>query len=332
MSFICIFVIKIMIYNSDKHNITLAAEAIKNGDVVAFPTETVYGLGADCTNPIAVSKIFEVKNRPSFNPLIVHVSKFSQLEEVSFAENENVKKLINKFWPGPLTLVLPKKNIIPDIVTSGHPTVAVRMPNHPVALKLIDAAGVPIAAPSANSFGFLSPTSAEHVAKQLGNKISIILDGGQSDVGVESTIIELINNRVTILRPGGLPIEEIRKIIPSVDVEQKDTLAPKAPGMLLQHYAPKIELKFLDEVNFNDLDINKVGYLSFNGNKVEQKFKVTRVLTKTNNLREAAANLFKYLHELENENIQLIIADRIAETGLGIAIMDRLTKAANRYR
>jgi len=193
-----------MIIDSSKENIQKAADEIISGGIVAFPTETVYGLGADGLNPTAVAKIFEAKQRPSFNPLILHISSSDQLNDLVTIENDIVYKLINKFWPGPLTLVLTKKDIVPDIVTAGNPTVAVRMPNHPIAKALIDACGRPIAAPSANQFGFLSPTTAEHVEKQLGDKVKIILDGGKSNVGVESTIVEITKTEVFLLRHGGI--------------------------------------------------------------------------------------------------------------------------------
>ncbi|MBN1301455.1 MAG: threonylcarbamoyl-AMP synthase [Melioribacteraceae bacterium] len=321
-----------MILKPSKENILKAAREIKAGNVVAFPTETVYGLGADGTNPIAVSKIFEVKNRPSFNPLIVHICEMSQLYEVSEIYYERIEILAEKFWPGPLTLVLPKKKIIPDIVTAGHPTVAVRMPAHEVALSLIKESGVPIAAPSANSFGFLSPTSSHHVEKQLGDKIDFILDGGSSSVGVESTIIEFEDSGIKILRPGGLPIEDIAELIPEVEILNGDSISPKAPGMLLHHYAPSVKLKFFDEADTNQIIPEKTGALYFSKKKLNTNFKAERILSESGDMREAAANLFKFLHELENTDIELILAERIPETGLGIAIMDRLTRAANKYR
>ncbi|KAB2840815.1 MAG: threonylcarbamoyl-AMP synthase, partial [Melioribacteraceae bacterium] len=178
------------ILEATEQNILNAANVLKSGGLTAFPTETVYGLGADGLNPIAVSKIFEAKNRPAFNPLILHIANYNQLEEICYLNNKKIELLITSFWPGPLTLVVPKKKIVPDIVTSGNETVAVRMPDHPVALSLISKAGRPIAAPSANRFGELSPTTAEHVAKQLGDNVDIILDGGPCRVGVESTILE----------------------------------------------------------------------------------------------------------------------------------------------
>ncbi len=321
-----------MILEPNKDNILKAAEEIKRGNVVAFPTETVYGLGADCTNPIAVSKIFEAKQRPSFNPLIVHIHSISQMNDIAYIEKEEINKLVEKFWPGPLTIVLPKKDIIPDIVTAGHTTVAIRMPAHQVALELIEAAGTPVSAPSANMFGFLSPTKPEHVQKQLGCKANIILDGGDSSVGVESTIIEFTDYGAKVLRPGGLDVEEIKTVIPNIEYNDVSTDKPNAPGMLLHHYAPSVQIKFIEEVDPDGLDLSKAGALLFDGSNYNYNFSTKRILSSSGNYNEAAANLFKYLHELENENIELIVVERIENRGLGIAIMDRLTKAANRYR
>ena len=211
-------------------NIIKAAEIIRNGGAVAFPTETVYGLGADGLNPIAVAKIFEIKNRPTFNPLILHIHDKSQLEQLCEIQNPKVNILIKKFWPGPLTLVLPKKNIVPEIVTADNPTVAVRMPNNSVALELIKRSGTPIAAPSANLFNRLSPTSAEHVFAQLGTRVDMILDGGTTDVGVESTIIEFDNDTVYLLRPGGVTKEEIESLLGMKILIKQKTTDINSPG------------------------------------------------------------------------------------------------------
>ena len=321
-----------MILKNSKKNIEKAVAEIIAGDIVAFPTETVYGLGADGLNPAAVAKIFEAKQRPSFNPLILHISSRDQLKELVNIESDKVYKLINAFWPGPLTLVLPKKEIVPDIVTAGNPTVAVRMPQHPIAKVLIEACGKPIAAPSANQFGFLSPTTAEHVEKQLGNKVNIILDGGKSDVGVESTIVEVKDNKVLLLRHGGISLEQLREVCSSVEVKEIDTNKPNAPGQLLHHYAPKIPMKFLSEITLNELDGKRVGGLFFKENKTKINFAYIEFLSEAGDMREAAANLFFHLHNLEVKDLDLIIVEPVEEKGLGIAIMDRLVKATNRYK
>ena len=319
------------VLKATNENIALAAGVIKKGGLVAFPTETVYGLGADGLDPITVAKIFEAKQRPSFNPLILHIASCDKFHSICDINNGAVDKLIKKFWPGPLTLVLPKKNIVPDIVTAGHPTVAVRMPNHPVALELIKQSDRPIAAPSANAFSQLSPTNADHVVKQLNNKVDIILDGGSCTVGVESTILHVGEDSFNILRPGGLAIEEIESVIGKVNIVTSSDESPLAPGQLKYHYAPRIELKFFNEVNLSEYAGKKIGALLFSGNKYNRKFTKEKILTPNGDLREAAANLFSYLHELENEDLDIILVDSIEETGLGKAIMDRLRKAANKF-
>jgi len=321
-----------MIFEATNENIKKAADAIASGEIIAFPTETVYGLGADGLNPRAVAKIFEAKNRPSFNPLILHIALVSQLYDLAEINSKKVKKLVEAFWPGPLTLVLPKKEIVPDIVTAGNSTVAVRMPKHPVALKLIEACGKPIAAPSANTFGFLSPTTAKHVQKQLGNKVNIILDGGKSDVGVESTILEILEEKVYLLRPGGIAIEQLEAVCGKIEVKQVDPNNPNAPGQLLNHYAPNVPLKFLNETNIREIQNKKLAGLFFKENKSSLKFKHLEFLSKNGNLQEAAANLFRHLHTLESMNVDMIIVEPVEESGLGIAIMDRLRKATNRYK
>lgn len=314
---------------ANSESIQQAAKIIKCGGLVAFPTETVYGLGADGLNPIAVAKIFEVKKRPSFNPLILHISDKDSLEKFSPIKNEKIDLLIEKFWPGPLTLVLPKSDIVPDIVTSGNPTVAVRMPNHSVALQLIEASGTPIAAPSANKFGYLSPTEAKHVEKYLGDKVDMILDGGKSPIGVESTIIQFHENEFYLLRPGGLSKEEIENEIGKIKTGKIDINKPTAPGQLPFHYSPQTPLKFFNK-KFLDKD-KKIGALFFKENKIDFKFAEVKLLSVTGNLREAAANLFSHLHELEKSNLDLILVEPVEEKGLGRAIMDRLRKASNKF-
>lgn len=319
------------ILEATEQNISIAAEVIKTGGLAAFPTETVYGLGADGLNPIAVAKIFEAKNRPAFNPLILHVANYNQLEKICLLNNKKIELLITEFWPGPLTLVLPKKNIVPDIVTSGNNTVAVRMPDHPVALSLITKTDRPIAAPSANKFGELSPTTSKHVQKQLGKEVDIILDGGACRVGVESTILEITENEIIILRPGGLPVEEIEEVAGKVSLKKNNLSKPNSPGQLPFHYSPKIPLKILSEKVLEELNGKKVGALLFSRNNYDFEFDVVKILSEKKDLHEAAANLFSYLHELENSGVDFIVAERVEETGLGKAIMDRLIRASNKY-
>ncbi len=318
------------IYKADIENIKLAAKAIKEGELVAFPTETVYGLGANGLDANSVAKIFEAKNRPSFNPLILHINSEGQLYQIADIPNKLIHNLIEKFWPGPLTIVLPKKKIVPDIVTAGHETVAVRMPKNDIALKLIEFSGVPIAAPSANKFSQLSPTQAIHVNNQLGEKVKIILDGGRCDVGVESTIVAFLENKFVLLRPGGLSIDLIEEVVGKM--ERRTIIEnPIAPGQLPFHYAPKVKIKFLDSVTDLDLTNKKIGGLFFSEAISEIQFDVVKILSSSRNLIEAASNLFSMLHEFENEDLDLILVERIPEENLGIAIMDRLIKAVNKY-
>lgn len=312
-------------------NINIAVEKLKSGGLVAFPTETVYGLGADGLNDLAVSKIFEVKQRPSFNPLILHVSSLEMLNEIAEISNEKIYQLIENFWPGPLTLILKKKNNVPYIVTSGLETVAVRMPNNNTALKLISKLGKPIAAPSANSFSKLSPTKAEHVVKQLGSKVDIILDGGSCEVGVESTIIEVTNNSQTLLRHGGIDKERIEKIIGKLSDLDQNSISPNSPGQLKIHYAPSIPIYFYSEKTLHENSKKNIGVIFFSEIKNADKFSIIKVLSANADLHEAASNLFAHLHELENSNLDLILVEKVDSKGLGSAIMDRLTKAVNKY-
>jgi len=321
----------VAIIESNIENIQRAANKLKSGGLVSFPTETVYGLGADGLNKLAVSKIFEAKKRPSFNPLILHVSSLDMLNDVASYTSEKIALLTDKFWPGPLTLILKKKEIVPYIVTSGLDTVAVRMPNNRIALDLINELGRPIAAPSANRFSKLSPTKADHVRKQLGDKVDLILDGGKCAVGVESTIIEVTADSQSLLRPGGVAKEDIEKVVgklmePAIGVE-----SPTAPGQLQIHYAPNIPIHFYNEQIVRKYPNTKMGCIFFKESKDIEKFEVTKILSPIGDFREAASNFFSYLHELENQNLDMILVEPIEKVGLGTAIMDRLTKAVNKY-
>ena len=314
----------------DKELIQQAAEIIKRGGIVAFPTETVYGLGADAFNPLAVARIFEAKRRPYFDPLIVHVASHGDPAKLVIDIPSDAKKLMERFWPGPLTVVLLKREEVPDIVTAGLPSVAIRMPKHEMALSLIEQADCPIAAPSANPFGYLSPTTAEHVRDQLGDQIDFILNGGTCEVGVESTIISFSKGKPRLLRPGGVELEEIESIIGKVEVIPIEEGRPSAPGMLPRHYAPRTPII----LNWNDknLDIyknKKIGLLAFREPRNNLKFSKVEVLSKKGDIREAAANLFAAIRRLDALNLDLIVAESIPEIGLGRAIMDRLRRASH---
>lgn len=319
------------IIKSNTVNIKLAVNKLQDGELVAFPTETVYGLGADGLNEIAVSKIFEAKQRPSFNPLILHVSSLEMLSDVASFTSDKIRLLTDKFWPGPLTLVLKKKDVVPYIVTSGLDTVAVRMPANNVALDLIEYFGKPVAAPSANSFSQLSPTEAEHVEKQLGDKVDIILDGGRCKVGVESTIIEVAENSQVLLRPGGITRKEIEELIGPLSDPAITEQSPNSPGQLKIHYAPNIPINFYDESELTNYKNLKLGGIFFSEVKNHKKFEITKLLSPKREMHEAASNLFSHLHDLEQLDLDMILVERVPKKDLGIAIMDRLTKAVNKY-
>jgi L-threonylcarbamoyladenylate synthase len=306
-----------------------AAEIIRKGGIVAFPTETVYGLGADAFNPIAVARVFEVKGRPHFDPLIIHIAHPTDLKRLVIEIPTDAEKLVERFWPGPLTVVLLKKEDVPDIVTAGLSTVAVRMPKHPMALNLIEQADCPIAAPSANPFGYLSPTTAEHVQDQLGNRVDLILDGGRCPVGVESTILSFLEKKPRLLRSGGVSLEEIESIIGEVEISSIEKEKPSSPGMLPRHYAPRTPI--ILHWSEKDLDGNqskKIGLLSFRGSKNYLNFKHIEVLSRKGDLKEAATNFFAALRRLDALNLDLILAEAVPEVGLGRAIMDRLRRAS----
>jgi len=315
---------------SNNQAIQRAAKIIKGGGVVAFPTETVYGLGADAFNPLAVARIFEVKRRPYFDPLIVHVANPSDVKKLAKETPSNAKKLIERFWPGPLTIVLLKEEKIPDIVTAGLLTLAIRMPNHPMALALIEESKCPIAAPSANPFGYLSPTTAEHVRDQLGEEVDLILDGGPCPVGVESTIVSFLEEKPVLLRPGGVSLEEIESVIGKVEIPSIEG-RPSAPGMLPKHYAPRTPIVL--DWRQKDLDLYKgknIGLLLFQEPKDDLKYHSIEILSAKGDLREAAANLFAAVRRLDALHLDVIVAEPISEVGLGRAIMDRLRRAASR--
>jgi L-threonylcarbamoyladenylate synthase len=313
---------------SDPAAISKSAEIIRNGGLVAFPTETVYGLGADAENPIAVAGIFEAKGRPRIDPLIVHVSDLNMAE--CYGEfPESAYPIIKKFWPGPLTLVVPKTKLIPSIVTAGLKTVALRSPAHPAALALIEASGCGIAAPSANPFGYISPTEAHHVAEQLSNNVDGILDGGPCAIGLESTIVSLVGNSPCILRPGGMSIEELEAYLGPLRVYNGSSLLPQAPGQLERHYATSTPLYILAEDEEDEFGLlEKTGLLCLNKPNSPRRYEVVVQLSEKGNMREAAANLFSSLRRLDSMGLDRIIARPVPAQGLGIAIMDRLRRCS----
>jgi len=303
-----------------------AAAFIRGGGTVVFPTETVYGLGADALNAKAVARIFEIKKRPRFDPLIVHVSSIRQARTLAHVGSK-AEALMKRFWPGPLTLVLPKKKIVPEIVTAGLNTVALRMPADPTALALIKAAGTPVAAPSANRFGSLSPTTAAHAGGQLKNGPDLILDSGRTRIGVESTVLALRDGKFFILRHGGLPREEIERVTGRLSAALKGGKRPASPGQLLKHYSPRAALRMIGKTPLRLRKGLKYGYLAFTS-RPAAAVSSFRILSRSGNLAEAAANLFSHLHELDRAGVDIILAEPVPARGLGLAIMDRLNRAA----
>lgn len=311
-------------------DINEAKSLLERNELVAIPTETVYGLAANGLRSEAVAKIFEAKNRPSFNPLILHVAYPGMIKELVKFVPEKARQLAEIFWPGPMTLILPKKAIVPDIVTAGLDSVGVRVPDHPLTLHLLRQLNFPLAAPSANPFGYVSPTTPEHVAKQLGDKVSYILDGGQCRVGIESTIIKVTDDAVKVLRLGGIALEEIEEITGKVEVDAKPTENPEAPGMLSSHYAPgkKIILGNIKE-NLAKYQGKKTGVLSFTQKPEGADEENLFILSASGDLMEAASHLFDFLRRLDQSDVEIILAELLPEEGLGRAINDRLRRAAH---
>ncbi|WP_457754139.1 L-threonylcarbamoyladenylate synthase [Thermococcus sp.] len=323
----------------DNKKIKIAAKFIREGKLVAFPTETVYGLGADALNEKAVRRIFEAKGRPTDNPLIVHIARFKQLYELARNVPREAEILAEHFWPGPLTIVLPKKDNVPKITTGGLNTVAIRMPAHEIALNLVKASGRPIAAPSANISGKPSPTLAEHVVDDFYGKIECIIDGGEVKIGVESTVLDLTTKPPTLLRPGGLPLEEIERIIGKIKihpaVKGKTVDIAKAPGMKYKHYAPNAQVIVIegDREKVKEKIKTLLKEYKKRGIKVGimatgDFYEADAYVNLGNSEEEVAKNLFRALRELDKSGVDVILAEGIEEKGLGLAVMNRLRKAA----
>jgi L-threonylcarbamoyladenylate synthase len=308
----------------DHKKINLAAKLIKSGKLVAFPTETVYGLGANALDKNAVLKIYKAKGRPSDNPLIVHIANKNDLSKLALNISENAQKLIDNFWPGPLTLIFKKTTIVPNETTAGIDTVAVRMPVNPIVLALIKSSGVPIAAPSANLFSKPSPTSAEHVLDDLNGKIDMIIDGGNTQIGLESTVVDMTSKYPIILRPGGVTLEQIQKIIlgvklhPSLQGKKIKINHAKSPGLKYKHYAPKAKIILFRKSSFDKIP-------EFEKKLKEQNKKVK--IIKTENTYEFSKNLFKIFREADKEKVDYILITQVEEKGIGLAIMNRIKKA-----
>ncbi len=310
-------------------DILKAKQLLESGDLVAIPTETVYGLAGNALDPAAVVKIFSVKNRPHFDPLIVHVSDLNQANNFIESIPEKAIKLANLFWPGPLTLLLKKKSIVPDLVTAGMDTVGIRCPDHALTQSLLQSLSFPLAAPSANPFGYVSPTNPTHVNDQLGNRLDYILDGGECRVGIESTIVGFENDEAVIFRLGGLSVEAIEKEIGKVTIQLNSSSNPKAPGQLKSHYAPqkKVVLGNLSEL-IKKYDSKKIGILAYSKKQENINPNHQIVLSESGSTEEAAQRLFSALRELDKKDFEIILAELVPETGLGKAINDRLHRAA----
>lgn len=313
------------------NDISKAIELLNKEDVVAIPTETVYGLAGNIYSEKAISKIFQVKRRPLFNPLIVHIHAIEQLAEIAREFPAKAQKLADAFWPGSLTLILKKKPNIPDIITAGKDTVAVRIPNHPVTLSLLKQISFPLAAPSANPFNRISPTSALHVEAYFKENISMILEGGACKNGIESTIIGFENNEAILYRQGAISKEEIESIIGKIKVKNKNETTPNAPGMLAKHYAPKTKTYLVNDVEkfIEKFENKSIGVLRFKDGKNTSSIEYLAILSKSGDLKEAAANLYNTLHKLDSLNLDAIVAERVPDIGLGAAINDRLERATN---
>jgi len=327
-----------------------AANLLREGEIVVFPTETVYGLGAGAFQPAALERIFAAKGRPFSDPLIVHIADRHDLVQLTTSIPEQANRLAQAFWPGPLTLILPKGPRVPHLVTAGLETVAIRMPRHHVALALIRALGSPIAAPSANRFMHVSPTTAQHAYTDLAGRVPLVLDAGPCDIGVESTVLDLCSETPRILRPGGVSLEALRSVLPDVqppaqrrtEVEDEDIFAEKAPGQLLTHYAPTVPLVLFDDTveTMRSAMLAEIQRRSEQGEHVGvllaeediPTFQDSGVLLyspgSADDLKQVAANLFAGLRTLEEAHVQVILCRNFGDQGLGLAIRDRLLKAA----
>jgi L-threonylcarbamoyladenylate synthase len=313
---------------SDAAALQEAARRIRAGELVAFPTETVYGLGANALDARAVARVFAVKRRPAFDPLIVHVEDLAGLGRVAIDVPAEARALAERFWPGPLTLVLCKRPELPDLVTSGLATVGVRVPDHAAARALIAAAGVPLAAPSANPFGYVSPTTAAHVADQLGDDVALILDGGPCRVGLESTVLTLLDGDARILRPGGVTREELEQALGRPVALAPSTDRPQAPGQLTRHYATRTPLVIQSAAALLPPGA-RAGLLARTA-APQGRFAAIETLAPDGDVRTAAAHLFAALRRLDSAGLDLLVAEPWDEEGLGGAIMDRLRRCAAR--
>lgn len=325
-----------------------AAALIRAGEVVAFPTETVYGLGADGLSQPAIEKIFKAKGRPQDNPLILHVDSVNMLKRLVHDISEEAYKCMDRFWPGPLTILFRKSDLVPDIITAGLDTVAIRMPSHPIALDLIRRSKTPIAAPSANTSGRPSPTRASHVVQDMEGKIAMIIDGGETGVGLESTVLDLTEDRPMILRPGGVTLEDIRDLLPGVIMDpglgDKEDFTPRSPGQKYRHYAPKAEMilfsgdrekvvaEILERAQAERAKGIRVGLLVTEENRDSYPGENVIVMGSVKDKKTIAHGLFHAIRRLDEMEVDLILCESVEEDQIGMAIMNRLLKAAGGNR
>lgn len=310
-------------------DISKAVALLTNEELVAIPTETVYGLAGNIYSEKAIKAIFETKKRPFFNPLIVHIPSINLLSDIVDYIPEKAQQLADAFWPGPITLVLKKKAIIPDIITAGKDTVAVRIPNHPTTLALLKQLPFPLAAPSANPFSSISPTCAQHVDDYFKDSIKMVLDGGVCKSGIESTIIGFINDEPVIYRLGSTPIEAIEAVVGKIEIKNKKEVAPDAPGMLERHYAPKTKTVLTTQLleTINKYNGKRVGVITFQSEINDSAVDAQMALSKTGDLVEAASHLYQILHQLDKMQLDVIIAEKLPNYGLGKSVNDRLSRA-----
>ncbi len=311
-------------------NLAKAKRYLESGELVGIPTETVYGLAGNAFDENAVLKIFEVKERPEFDPLIVHVPNIEMVMKCVVDIPALAADLITSFWPGPLTIIFKKKNCIPDVVTSGLDTVGMRMPSHPLTLELLQELKFPLAAPSANPFGYISPTSAQHVSDQLENKIPYILDGGNCSIGLESTIVEIEDKTCVVYRLGGLSLEDLKTVASKIELRINSSSNPKAPGMLKSHYAPTKNF-FIADINdvIFKFPNKKIAFLYFDKRRNQKLHNVEYIsLSNNQDLKEAAHSIFGLMRMLDGRNdIDIIVAETVPEIGIGRAINDRMRRA-----
>lgn len=313
-------------------DINKAKQVLLKNELIALPTETVYGLAGNAFSEIAIKKIFELKKRPFYNPLIVHLKSASSIYDVAKEIPESARLLADKFWPGPLTLVLKKQEHISDLITAGKKTVAVRVPNHPLALALLNTLEFPLVAPSANPFGSISPTSAAHVFNYFGEAVEVVLDGGECEKGLESTIIGFENDQPVLYRRGSISTEDIEKIVGKLSITTNNDISPNAPGMLSRHYAPKTDTYLTNDISdsLNFFKGKKIGLLLFKNPIQNNTIIHQEILSKSGDFTEAAKNLYAAMHRLDKSKLDVIVAERLPDEGLGKTINDKLERATKK--